>query len=108
QQDQASTSKSKHKRERKDYKELLSAVDEEESCPTSTPPPTVAEKSKKKKTKEKKSLSETTTTTVNTSTSATLLLDIMSDDIHPTNQSEQQYNEQNAYKLAAESDNLTI
>ncbi|CAF1227393.1 unnamed protein product [Rotaria sp. Silwood1] len=109
QQDQASTSKSKHKRERKDYKELLSAVDEEESRPTSTPPPTVAEKSKKKKTKEKKSLSETTTTTtVDTSTSATLLLDIMSDDIHPTNQSEQQYNEQDAYKLAAESDNLTI
>ncbi|CAF1327371.1 unnamed protein product [Rotaria sordida] len=32
----------------------------------------------------------------------------MTDDIHPTNQSEQRYNEQDTYKLAAQSDNLTI
>ena len=32
----------------------------------------------------------------------------MTDDIHSTNQSEQQYNEQDTYKLAAQSDNLTV
>ncbi|CAF3836766.1 unnamed protein product, partial [Adineta steineri] len=39
---------------------------------------------------------------------APLLLDIMSDDIHPINQSNQQYNEQDSYKLAAQTDNLII
>ncbi|CAF2526332.1 unnamed protein product [Rotaria sp. Silwood2] len=112
-QDQSSTSKSKHKRERNDYKELLSPADEEENRPTSTPPPpppapATVEKPKKKKTKEKKSSSEATTTIVDTNNSAPLLLDIMSDDIHSTNQSEQQYNEQDSYKIAAQSDNLTI
>ncbi|CAF1176469.1 unnamed protein product [Rotaria sordida] len=106
-QEQSLTSKSKHKRERSDYKELLSPVDEEENRPTSTPPPSAtAEKPKKKKTKEKKPSSSETT--VDTNTSAALLLDIMSDDISPTNQSQQQYNEQDDYKLAAQSDNLTI
>ncbi|CAF4213891.1 unnamed protein product [Rotaria sordida] len=47
---QSSTLKSKHKRERSDYKELLSPADEEENCPTSTlPPPAIAKKPKKKK-----------------------------------------------------------
>ncbi len=32
----------------------------------------------------------------------------MSDDINPTNSSNQQYNEKNVYKLAAQSDHLTI
>ncbi|CAF1341853.1 unnamed protein product [Rotaria sordida] len=104
--EQLSTSKSKHKRERSDDKELLSPADEEENRPTSStpspPPPATAEK-----TKVKKSSSETTTI-VYTNTSVPLLLDIMMDDIHPTNQSEQQYNEQDTYKLAAQSDNLTI
>ncbi|CAF1314633.1 unnamed protein product [Rotaria sordida] len=105
-QEQLSTSKSKHKRERSNDKELLSPADEEENRPTSStpspPPPATAEK-----TKVKKSSSETTTI-VYTNTSVPLLLDIMMDDIHPTNQSEQQYNEQDTYKLAAQSDNLTI
>ncbi|CAF1333820.1 unnamed protein product [Rotaria sordida] len=105
-QEQLSTSKSKHKRERSDDKELFSPADEEENRPTSStpspPPPATAEK-----TKVKKSSSETTTI-VYTNTSVPLLLDIMMDDIHPTNQSEQQYNEQDTYKLAAQSDNLTI
>ncbi|CAF4005417.1 unnamed protein product [Rotaria sordida] len=105
-QEQLSTSKSKHKRERSDDKELLSPADEEENRPTSStpspPPPTTAEK-----TKVKKSSSETTTI-VYTNTSVPLLLDIMTDDIHPTNQSEQQYNEQGTYKLAGQSNNLTI
>ncbi|CAF5151748.1 unnamed protein product, partial [Rotaria sp. Silwood1] len=98
---------SKHKAEPSDYKELLSPADEEENPLTSIPlpPPATTEKPKKKKTKEKKSSSETT---VDTNTSAPLLLNIMTDDIHPTNQSEQQYNEQDTYKLAAQSDNLTI
>ncbi|CAF1346310.1 unnamed protein product, partial [Rotaria sordida] len=57
-QEQSSTLKSKHKRERSDYKELLSPADEEENCPTSTPPlPAIAKKPKKKK-----SSSETITT----------------------------------------------
>ncbi|CAF4235784.1 unnamed protein product, partial [Rotaria sordida] len=101
--EQSSTSKSKHKRERGDDKELLSPADEEENRPTSStpspPPPATAEK-----TKVKKSSSETTII-VYTNTSVLLLLDIMTDDIHPTNQSEQQYNEQDTYKLAAQSDN---
>jgi hypothetical protein len=33
---------------------------------------------------------------------------MMSDDINSTNSSNQQYNEQNVYKLVAQSDNLTI
>ncbi|CAF1368101.1 unnamed protein product [Rotaria sordida] len=84
-QEQSSTSKSKHKRERSDDKELLSPADEEENRRTSStpfPPPTTAEK-----TKVKKSSSEITTI-VYTNTSVPLLLDIMTDDIHPTNQSE--------------------
>ncbi|CAF1325125.1 unnamed protein product [Rotaria sordida] len=84
-QEQLSTSKSKHKRERSDDKELLSPADEEGNGPTSTPSPpttTTAEK-----TKVKKSSSEITTI-VYTNTSVPLLLDIMTDDIHPTNQSE--------------------
>ncbi|CAF1469550.1 unnamed protein product [Rotaria sordida] len=105
-QEQSSTSKSKHKRERSDDKELLSPADQEENRPTSsTPspaPPTTAEKTKVKKS------SSATTTIVYTNTSVPLLLDIMTDDIHPTNQSEQQYNEQGTYKLAGQSNNLTI
>jgi hypothetical protein len=100
--EQPSTAKPKQKRERSDYKELVSPVDEEEKPAIASPP--VEEKPKKKKAKEKKP----TTTTVDTNNSAPLLFDIMSDDIHPTNQSHQQYNEQETYKLAAQSDNLTI
>ncbi|CAF1534448.1 unnamed protein product, partial [Rotaria sordida] len=48
-QEQSSTLKSKHKRERSDYKELLSPADEEENCPTSTPPPSAIAKKPKKK-----------------------------------------------------------
>ncbi|CAF1267558.1 unnamed protein product [Rotaria sordida] len=85
-QEQLSTSKSKHKREHSDDKELLLPTDEEENRPTSStpspPPPDTAEK-----TKVKKSSSEITTI-VYTNTSVPLLLDIMTDDIHPTNQSE--------------------
>ncbi|CAF4238906.1 unnamed protein product [Rotaria sordida] len=84
-QEQLSTPKSKHKQERSDDKELLSPADEEGNGPTSTPSPpttTTAEK-----TKVKKSSSEITTI-VYTNTSVPLLLDIMTDDIHPTNQSE--------------------
>ncbi|CAF0892405.1 unnamed protein product [Rotaria sordida] len=112
-----STSKSKSKRERSDYKELLSPADDEKesvvpspsnttaAAPPPPPPPptattTTEEKPKKKKTKEKKS--------TNNDNSAPLLFDIMSDDINPTSTSNQQYNEQNVYKLAAESDYLTI
>ena len=103
-------SKPKLVRERSDYKELLSPADEEEKRVVPPPPPlappaatTTEEKPKKKKTKEKKS-----TTTENKSSTAPLLFDIMSDDINPTNSSNQQYNEQNVYKLAAQSDYLTI
>ncbi|CAF1261453.1 unnamed protein product [Rotaria sordida] len=48
-QEQSSTLKSKHKRERSDYKELLSPADEEENCPTSTPSPSAIAKKPKKK-----------------------------------------------------------
>ncbi len=100
-------SKPKLKRERSDYKELLSPVDEEEKRVVSPTPPsanttTTEEKPKKKKTKEKKS------TKTDNKTSEPLLFDMMSDDINPTNSSEQNYNEQNIYKLAAQSDYLTI
>ncbi|CAF4027415.1 unnamed protein product [Rotaria sordida] len=89
-QEQSSTLKSKHKRERSDYKELLSPADEEEKCPTSTlPPPAIAKKPKKKIIVRNKPL----------------LLDIITDDIHLTNQSEQQYKEQDTYKLVAQSGN---
>ncbi len=100
------SSKPKHKRERSDYKELLSPADEEEKrvvtpvTSATTTATTAEEKPKKKKTKEKKS--------TDNKTSTPLLFDMMSDDINPTNSSNQQYNEQNVYKLAAESDNLTI
>ncbi|CAF4322565.1 unnamed protein product, partial [Rotaria sordida] len=83
--EQLSTLKSKHKRECSDDKELLSPADEEGNGPSSTPsppPPTTAEK-----TKVKISSSEITTI-VYTNTSVPLLLDIMTDDVHPTNQSE--------------------
>jgi len=100
-------SKSKQKRERSDYKELLSPADEEEkrvvtpvTSTTTTAAATTEEKPKKKKAKEKKS--------TDNKTSAPLLFDMMSDDINPTDSSNQQYNEPNAYKLAAQSDNLTI
>ncbi len=105
--EKSTTSKPKKKRERGDYKELLSPVDDEEK--RVVPPPiktttvlpsaktTSEEKPKKKKTKstEKKA-------------SPSPLFDMMSDDINSTNSSNQQYNEQNVYKLVAQSDNLTI
>ncbi|CAF4068873.1 unnamed protein product [Rotaria sordida] len=57
-QEQSSTLKSKHKRERSDYKELLSPADEEENCPTSTPPPSaIAKKPKKKNHRQKQTTS---------------------------------------------------
>ena len=97
-------SKSKQKRERSDYKELVSPADDEEKRETATPPPPVVEeKPKKKKTKEKKPSPATTA-----KTPAPLLLDIMSDDINPINQSTQQPDGQDAFKLAAQSDNLII
>ncbi|UJR09107.1 hypothetical protein I4U23_013354 [Adineta vaga] len=105
----STTLKSKLKEpERNDYKELLSPADEEEKPVSSSPIPstTSEEKSKKKKTKEKKSTSKTTT--IDPNKSAPLLFDIMSDDILPTNQSNQQYIEKDSYKFAAQSDNLTI
>jgi hypothetical protein len=94
------------KRERSDYKELVSPADDEEKRETSTLPPAVEEKPKKKKTKEKKPLPPTTT--VDANNSAPLLLDILSDDINPIHSSNQQFNEQDAFKLAAQSDNLII
>ncbi|CAF1451336.1 unnamed protein product [Rotaria sordida] len=57
-QEQSSTLKSKHKRERSDYKELLSPADEEENCPTSSPPPSaIAKKPKKKNHRQKQTTS---------------------------------------------------
>lgn len=97
---ETTTTKPKKKRERTDYKELVSPVDEEEKK-SAAPPPT-EQKSKKKKTKEK------IPATINTNKSAPLLFDFMSDDIHPTTQSNQQNNEQDTFKLAAQSDNLTV
>jgi hypothetical protein len=95
-------SKPKHKRERSDYRELVSPVDDEEKRETVTPPlPVVEEKPKKKKTKEKK---PPPPPTVDANNSAPLLLDIMSDDINPI----QQFNEQDTFKLAAQSDDLII
>ncbi|CAF4387322.1 unnamed protein product [Rotaria socialis] len=104
-QDEASTSTSKQKHH--DYKQVESPVhQEEENRPTPPPPaPVTQEKPKKKKVKEKKVVSEIAT---KTDTPAPLLLDIMSDDIHSTNQSEKQQNEQDGYRLAAQSDDLTI
>ncbi|CAF1217682.1 unnamed protein product [Adineta steineri] len=115
-----STSKSKHKRERSDYKDLGSPADDDDKhvlqsavaapsptpAPVSAASPVIEEKPKKKKIKEKKSISKTAIPDANDS--ASLLLDIMSDDIHPINQSNQQYNEQDSYKLAAQTDNLII
>jgi hypothetical protein len=85
--------KGKSKRERSDYKELLSPEGDEEKrvVPSSNTKTTSEEKPKKKKSKEKKS-------------SEPPVFDMMTDD----NSSNQQYNEQNIYKLTAESDNLTI
>ncbi|CAF3480966.1 unnamed protein product [Rotaria socialis] len=104
-QDEASTSTSKQKHH--DYKQVESPVhQEEENRPTPPPPaPVTQEKPKKKKVKEKKVVSEIAT---KTDTPAPLLLDIMSDDIHSTNQSEKQQNEQDGYRIAAQSDDLTI
>jgi hypothetical protein len=87
---------------------LVSPTDEEEkpAPPPPPPPPPIEEKPKKKKTKEKQSSSKPTT--VETNNSAPLLFDFMSDDIHPTNQTNQQQNEQDIFKLAVQSDNLTI
>ncbi|CAF5040969.1 unnamed protein product, partial [Rotaria magnacalcarata] len=106
-QEEASTSKSKQKHH--NYKQIEPPVhEEEENRPTPPPPAHVTqEKPKKKKVKEKKVVSAIATK-VDTDTPAPLLFDIMSDDIHSTNQSEQQQNEQDGYKLAAQSDNLTI
>ncbi|CAF1379100.1 unnamed protein product, partial [Rotaria sordida] len=107
-QEQSSISKSKCNRERNDDKELLSLADEEENRPTSStpspPPPTTAEK-----TKVKKSSSETTTI-VFTNTSVPLLLNIMMDDIHPTNQSDNSTIEYliNPDSLTARVDKLNI
>ncbi|CAF3775931.1 unnamed protein product [Adineta steineri] len=116
----SSSLKVKHKRERSDYKELSSPADVEDkrvASPAPPPPPPPApptttttaspvvpteEKPKKKKTKEKKSA------TTDNKTSEPLLLDIMSDDIMSGNSSNEQYNEENVYKLAAQSDNLII
>ncbi|CAF1563186.1 unnamed protein product, partial [Rotaria sordida] len=84
-QEQSATSKFKYKRERSDYKELLSPADEEENCPTSTPPlPAIAKKNKEKK---------------------IIIRNNNNNDIHLTNQSEQQYKEQDTYKLVAQSGN---
>ncbi|CAF0909312.1 unnamed protein product [Adineta ricciae] len=105
----ATNSKTKLKKpERSDYKELVSPIDDEET--TAPPPPASStipnEKPKKKKTKEKKSTSKTAAAEANQS--APLLFDIMSDEIPSSNQSTQQQNEQDLYKLAAQSDNLTV
>ena len=91
--------KPKKKRERGDYKELSSPLDDEEKHQTPVPPPPIIEKPKKKKTKDKNP-----PPTVETNNSAPLLLDIMSDDINPINQSD----EQHVFKPAAQSDNLII
>ena len=112
---QESTSKTKHRRERNDYKELLSPNDDEKNLivpPTGdttidATPSTVTEKrSKKKKTKEKKK--PTMKPSTNDKASSLLLFDIMSDDINPMNASNQNNNGQNIYKLVAQSDHLTI
>lgn len=98
--------KTKQKRERGDYKELLSPADEEKrigspSTSTAAPPavPTTSEeKPKKKKTKSKEK------TSTEQKASSSLLFDIMNDDTS----SNQQYNEESVYKQIAQSDNLTI
>jgi hypothetical protein len=96
------TTKPKHKRERNDYKELVSPPNDEEKHVVSST--TTEEKPKKKKSKEKKSAPKAT----DTNNSVPHLFDIMGDDVNPTNQSNQQYDEQDPYKLAAQSGNLTI
>ena len=116
------SAKSKAKRERSDYKELLSPADDEEkrgvspsastttiasatvpvAAPTASAAP-LEEKPKKKKTttKEKKSSKENTNP-------APLLFDIMNDDMDSNYASNQPSNEENVYKLAAQSDHLSI
>jgi hypothetical protein len=110
--------KVKQKRERGDYKELLSPVDNEDkrgmspSMSTTTmasvPVSTIAttnsildDKPKKKKSKAKKTDKEHSTAT-------SLLFDIMSDDMTSMTSSNTAYTEENIYKLAAQSDHLTI
>ena len=109
----ATNSKTKLKKpERSDYKELVSPIDDvETSVPPPPPPPPASstipnEKPKKKKTKEKRSTSNTVAAEANQP--ASLLFDIMSDEIPSSNQSTQQQNEQDLYKLAGQSDNLTV
>ena len=88
----------KSKRERGDYKELLSPIDTEEK--RVVPTPKSEGKPKKKKTKEGKSTEK--------KPSNAPIFDMMSDDIHPNGISNSQHNEQNIYKPVAESDHLTI
>lgn len=93
----------KPKRERGDYKELLSPTEEIEKpvLPSAAPVSTKSdEKPKKKKT--------TTTKTKQAKSSDAVLFDMMSDDIQSTTSSTQQYNEQNLYKPVAQSDDLII
>lgn len=89
----------KPKRERGEYKELLSPTDDTEKAivPPAAPVPTKSEEKPKKKKKSKE-----------TKSSDALLFDMMGDDIHPTSPSNQQYNEQIAYKPIAQSDDLII
>lgn len=90
----------KPKRERGEYKELLSPTDETEKSvvpPPVTPVSTKSEEKPKKKKKAKENKS-----------SDALLFDMMSDDIHPTSSSNQTYNEQTVYKPIGQSDDLTI
>ncbi|CAF3324071.1 unnamed protein product [Rotaria socialis] len=107
--EKSSTFKTKSKRERSDYKELLSPADDEKkaiatsSSNTTTTTATIIateEKPKKKKTKEKKS--------TNNENSTPFLFDMMSDDINVSSVTSQPCQEQNIYKPTAKCDNLTI
>jgi len=86
------TTTEKPKRERAQYKELLSPADDQTNKPEQ-------EKPKKKKTKAKP-------TTTATTTNDTSLFDIMSDDINPTISSSN--TEPAVFKQLAESEHLTI
>ena len=96
----------KPKRERGDYKELLSPTDDTEK--TVVPQPTAAAVSTKSEEKPKKKKKAKESKSLEPKSSDALLFDMMSDDIHPTSSSNQTYNEQIVYKPIAQSDDLTI
>lgn len=115
--------KTKAKRERSDYKELLSPADDEDkrgvspsastttiasaTIPVAATPTSATPEDKPKKKKTTTTTKEKKSSKANTN-SAPLLFDMMGDDMNSNYSSNQHSNEETIYKLAGQSDELTI